>query len=184
MIRSLTKNYPERIWKKAALVWFKVPSRYLPGGTERNNEKLSQGCRYPSCSIKWVTRGRRNAGLWGKIYINERRKYEPSFTGVFAISLVQRSPTACLYVCDQETPQREAKGPSWTISACECEFAIACSVLVCRPYHTGLTKLIKHAYVRLQVLTAASMERVFWDVASCSLVATHWRFCAAYCLQC
>jgi hypothetical protein len=25
----------------------------------------------------------------------------------------------CLYVCDQETPKREAKGPSWTISACE-----------------------------------------------------------------
>jgi hypothetical protein len=24
-----------------------------------------------------------------------------------------------LYVCDQETPKREAKGPSWTISACE-----------------------------------------------------------------
>jgi hypothetical protein len=22
-------------------------------------------------------------------------------------------------VCDQETPKREAKGPSWTISACE-----------------------------------------------------------------
>jgi hypothetical protein len=25
----------------------------------------------------------------------------------------------CLYVCDQETPKREAKGPSWTIRACE-----------------------------------------------------------------
>jgi hypothetical protein len=24
----------------------------------------------------------------------------------------------CLYVCDQETPKREAKGPSWTITAC------------------------------------------------------------------
>jgi hypothetical protein len=24
----------------------------------------------------------------------------------------------CLYVCDQETLKREAKGPSWTISAC------------------------------------------------------------------
>jgi hypothetical protein len=23
------------------------------------------------------------------------------------------------YACDQETPKREAKGPSWTISACE-----------------------------------------------------------------
>jgi hypothetical protein len=34
-------------------------------------------------------------------------------------SLVQRSLTVCLYVCDQETPKREAKGPSWTISACE-----------------------------------------------------------------
>jgi hypothetical protein len=34
-------------------------------------------------------------------------------------SLVQRSPTVYLYVCDQETPKREAKGPSWTISACE-----------------------------------------------------------------
>jgi hypothetical protein len=35
-------------------------------------------------------------------------------------SLVQRSPTVCLYVCDQETPKWEAKGPSWTMSACEC----------------------------------------------------------------
>jgi hypothetical protein len=34
-------------------------------------------------------------------------------------SLVQRSPTVCLYVCDQETPKMEAKGPSWTTSACE-----------------------------------------------------------------
>jgi hypothetical protein len=25
----------------------------------------------------------------------------------------------CLYVCDQETPKREVKGPSWTVSACE-----------------------------------------------------------------
>jgi hypothetical protein len=25
----------------------------------------------------------------------------------------------CLYVCDQETPKREAKGTSWTVSACE-----------------------------------------------------------------
>jgi hypothetical protein len=24
-----------------------------------------------------------------------------------------------LYVCDQDTPKSEAKGPSWTISACE-----------------------------------------------------------------
>jgi hypothetical protein len=34
-------------------------------------------------------------------------------------TLVQRSPTLCLYVCDQETPKREAKDPSRTISACE-----------------------------------------------------------------
>jgi hypothetical protein len=34
-------------------------------------------------------------------------------------SLVQRSPTVCVYVCDQETPKREAKGLSWTISAWE-----------------------------------------------------------------
>jgi hypothetical protein len=34
-------------------------------------------------------------------------------------SLVQRSPTVYLYVCDKETPKREAKGPSWTINACE-----------------------------------------------------------------
>jgi hypothetical protein len=34
-------------------------------------------------------------------------------------SLVQRSPTVCLYVCDQETQRREIKGPSWTISARE-----------------------------------------------------------------
>jgi hypothetical protein len=24
-----------------------------------------------------------------------------------------------MYVCDKETPKRETKGPSWTISACE-----------------------------------------------------------------
>jgi hypothetical protein len=24
----------------------------------------------------------------------------------------------CLYVCDQDTPKRETKGPPWTISAC------------------------------------------------------------------
>jgi hypothetical protein len=36
-----------------------------------------------------------------------------------AETLVQRSPTVCLYVCDQETPKSEAKGPSWTISASE-----------------------------------------------------------------
>jgi hypothetical protein len=35
------------------------------------------------------------------------------------LSCVGRSPTVCLYVCDQETPKREAKSPSWTISACE-----------------------------------------------------------------
>jgi hypothetical protein len=34
-------------------------------------------------------------------------------------SLVQKSPTACLYVCDHETPKREAKGSSLTISNCE-----------------------------------------------------------------
>jgi hypothetical protein len=35
-------------------------------------------------------------------------------------SLVQRSPTVCLIVCViTETPKREAKGPSWTIIACE-----------------------------------------------------------------
>jgi hypothetical protein len=27
--------------------------------------------------------------------------------------------SVCVCVCDQETPKREAKGPSWTISACE-----------------------------------------------------------------
>jgi hypothetical protein len=32
---------------------------------------------------------------------------------------VQKSPTVCLYVCDQETPKREAKSLSWTISAYE-----------------------------------------------------------------
>jgi hypothetical protein len=37
----------------------------------------------------------------------------------FNLSLMQRNPTVCLYVCDQETPKREAKGPSWTISTCE-----------------------------------------------------------------
>jgi hypothetical protein len=25
----------------------------------------------------------------------------------------------CLYVCHQETPKREVKGPPWTISVCE-----------------------------------------------------------------
>jgi hypothetical protein len=34
-------------------------------------------------------------------------------------TLVQRSPTVCLYVCDQETLKREAKGSPWTISASE-----------------------------------------------------------------
>jgi hypothetical protein len=38
---------------------------------------------------------------------------------ILILSLVQRSPTMGLYVCDQETLKREAKGPSWTISACE-----------------------------------------------------------------
>jgi hypothetical protein len=28
-------------------------------------------------------------------------------------------PCVCMYVCDQETPQRDAKDPSWTVSACE-----------------------------------------------------------------
>jgi hypothetical protein len=37
----------------------------------------------------------------------------------FPLSLVQRSPTVCLIVCDQEIAKREAKGPSWTISAFE-----------------------------------------------------------------
>jgi hypothetical protein len=32
-------------------------------------------------------------------------------------SLVQRSPTVCLYVWSRN-PEREVKGPSWTISAC------------------------------------------------------------------
>jgi hypothetical protein len=31
-------------------------------------------------------------------------------------------------VCDQETPKREAKGPSWTISACERMNEIKCYV--------------------------------------------------------
>jgi ribosomal protein L37AE/L43A len=34
-------------------------------------------------------------------------------------SLVQRSPTVCPIVCDQETLKRVAEGPSWTISTCE-----------------------------------------------------------------
>jgi hypothetical protein len=32
---------------------------------------------------------------------------------------IKMDPTVCLYVCDQETPKREAKGPYWPISACE-----------------------------------------------------------------
>jgi hypothetical protein len=31
----------------------------------------------------------------------------------------EESYRVCLYTCDQETPKREAKSPSWTISACE-----------------------------------------------------------------
>jgi hypothetical protein len=39
-------------------------------------------------------------------------------------------------------------------------------------------------FVRLQVLTAASMKlRVFWDVAPCSLIEVDWRFRGAYCLH-
>jgi hypothetical protein len=33
----------------------------------------------------------------------------------------EESYCVSVYVCDQKTPKREAKGPSWTISACECE---------------------------------------------------------------
>jgi hypothetical protein len=32
---------------------------------------------------------------------------------------LQGSPTVYLHVSDLETPKREAKSPSWTISACE-----------------------------------------------------------------
>jgi hypothetical protein len=35
------------------------------------------------------------------------------------ITLSEESYRVSLYVCDQETPKREAKVPSWTISACE-----------------------------------------------------------------
>jgi hypothetical protein len=48
-----------------------------------------------------------------------RRAHRELYIYATVWSLVQRSPTMCLYVCDQETPKREAKGPSWTISACE-----------------------------------------------------------------
>jgi hypothetical protein len=47
-------------------------------------------------------------------------------------------PEESLYVCDQETPKREAKGPSWTISACEMNeyqhFKILCGIR-----HQGLS---------------------------------------------
>jgi hypothetical protein len=35
------------------------------------------------------------------------------------ITRPEESYRVSLYVCDQETPKREAKGPSWTISAFE-----------------------------------------------------------------
>jgi hypothetical protein len=76
--------------------------------------------------------------LWNHAWKNYKRKTRPNIVLITYVfynlclsqpvniafsamgwSLVQLSPTACLYVCDQETPKREAKGPSWTISACE-----------------------------------------------------------------
>jgi hypothetical protein len=35
------------------------------------------------------------------------------------ISCLEESYRVSVCVCDQETRKREAKGPSWTISACE-----------------------------------------------------------------
>jgi hypothetical protein len=54
-------------------------------------------------------------------------------------SLVQKSPTVCLYVCDQETPKREAKGPP-----CASEWMNDCQVTVFSIY---VVKVWKHKRV-------------------------------------
>jgi hypothetical protein len=45
--------------------------------------------------------------------------YTHTHTHTHTYTFVQKSTALCLYVCDQETPKREAKGPPWTINACK-----------------------------------------------------------------
>jgi hypothetical protein len=66
-------------------------------------------------------------------------------------------------VCDQETPKREAKGPFWTISACEWMKA--------KQNTTDELSRTKKIDVTFQALTAADMNmRAFWDIAPYSVL--------------
>jgi hypothetical protein len=47
MMGWLKDNELERMWKEAVVAFLKVLSRHLPGGTEENDENLSQNCRSP-----------------------------------------------------------------------------------------------------------------------------------------
>jgi hypothetical protein len=97
---------------------FKGLSRHSPGGT-KEHENLSLNSLSPGRDL--------NSGPPEYEVLTTRPRISVVRRTVLCLlpclyckfSLVQRSPTVCLYVCDQETAKREAKGPSWTISACE-----------------------------------------------------------------
>jgi hypothetical protein len=48
------------------------------------------------------------------------------------------------------------------------------------PMYASIFQVTCSTHVRYQVLTAASMNRVFWDLAPCSYVEVNRRFSGAY----
>jgi hypothetical protein len=66
----------------------------------------------------------------------------------------------CLYVCDQETPKREAKGQFWTISACEWmnEWKLSTRNFYARPW-----SICKGNSVRLDSLVSLLMLLHYWS---------------------
>jgi hypothetical protein len=76
----------------------------------------------------------------------------------------------CLYVCDQETPKTEAKGPSWTISACECEYTIN-DMAICHGY--ALSPWNKNRLSHLRKVTAGTLRNPETDIQeSCVTLST------------
>jgi hypothetical protein len=74
----------------------------------------------------------------------------------------------CLYVCDQETPKREAKGPSWTIRACEKKSKY---IIVFNKAHSQIGPHIEVRTTVLRCTQVANMYTVGCDGYRCPLTA-------------
>jgi hypothetical protein len=73
------------MWKEAAVAKFKVLYRYLPGGTEKNHEKLGQDSQTPGRDLKPGPPEYETAVLT----VRHRRSVEPHETRAYVVGKMQ-----------------------------------------------------------------------------------------------